>query len=373
MAHETIAKLLIAAGVITLVGCAPMDKSSVRAKAGAPESAKVDEVQIAFDSELPRFVIAVEPVRFATSEMERRWVTQEDEKTKWNNSIKGENRTTSGRSLDARGQVDVGLHGGRRELGRSASEEPRTLTMPKSGGQGGIVPVDDGERIEKTEQGRNSSGEAKIEEGFAQGRGVGSASVTDRTTVVGTNKKSDTVTSAKSKTTQTDFTEHYYKDDPRARTIAAQLVSSLSGVGNFSLRDMRSVQSLGGARYRAELRDGEVGPFIMKALVTEYEAEVETDSTSANYFPVSRTKEKLRKGVVALDVTILDGRSGEIVASFPVQGTFASQDSKLAAGLVVPLYEERHFAQSVIDQATRVALNSAAERAFSVLSERVTQ
>jgi len=51
-----------------LIGCTAMvDKSSVRASAGAPESTKVASIHIPFNPDLPRYVVTVEPLQVATS------------------------------------------------------------------------------------------------------------------------------------------------------------------------------------------------------------------------------------------------------------------------------------------------------------------
>jgi hypothetical protein len=62
------------------------------------------------------------------------------------------------------------------------------------------------------------------------------------------------------------------------------------------------------------------------------------------------------------DVTLLDGRTAALVAAFPTEGTFISQDKRFSAGVILPLAEQHAFVRSIVSQAQRVALNEAAAR-----------
>lgn len=158
--------------------------------------------------------------------------------------------------------------------------------------------------------------------------------------------------------------------DKQAIALAARMVSALSGVGNLSVRDYDSYTQRGGAKYSLKLKKGEAGPFLVRALVTEYGTKVEGDSKKANYFPIVRTSDKNEVGVVTLDVAVIDGRDGSIVSSFPVSGTFTSKQKGVKAGIILPVYEREHHAKSLVDQALRVAVNDAAKRIIEALSNR---
>ena len=169
--------------------------------------------------------------------------------------------------------------------------------------------------------------------------------------------------------------EHYsssrtIEPDTKAVALAARMVSALSGVGNLAVRDYSSLKSVGEARYSAKIGKGEKGPFLVRALVTEYGTKVEGDSKKANYFPIVRTSDKNEVGVVTLDVAVIDGRDGSIVSSFPVSGTFTSRQKGLKAGIIWPVYEREQHAKSLVDQALRVAVNDAAKRIIETLANR---
>jgi curli biogenesis system outer membrane secretion channel CsgG len=59
--------LIVAAACAALAGCATatVDKQSVRATSGQPESLQVDVVRIPYDPSLPTYVVAVEPLQIA--------------------------------------------------------------------------------------------------------------------------------------------------------------------------------------------------------------------------------------------------------------------------------------------------------------------
>ena len=147
--------------------------------------------------------------------------------------------------------------------------------------------------------------------------------------------------------------------------IQAQLASALSNVGNFSVAELTQLRKSADGTQSIRLSAGEVGPFIVRALITEYEDKVE-ESKSGSQFIVYGSKDKVRKGLVALDVQIVDGRTGRLAAAYPVKGTFSRQDK--SAKVLLGAYEQSKMAQSVMDQALRVALNNAATKAFEKLS-----
>jgi curli biogenesis system outer membrane secretion channel CsgG len=157
--------------------------------------------------------------------------------------------------------------------------------------------------------------------------------------------------------------------DERAIKLAAQLTSAFSGIENVSVRDFFSLTPLSEGRFSAMLRAKEVGPFVVRAFITESGTKVETDEEKIRYFPIVKTKKSYQVGMVAIDVQVLDGRNGVILKSFPVQGRFEARDKELDVGVILPLYERSASAKSLEDQALRVAVNEAATRVLSILSE----
>ncbi len=157
-----------------------------------------------------------------------------------------------------------------------------------------------------------------------------------------------------------DVTQRSWQVSRRDINIAAQFTSSLAGVGNFVLLTPTAAKPLGSGKYQADLPQGAVGPFILKALVTEEVHEVEGGQSRIFVPGAISSKSSELQGVVVMDITVLDGRTGALVAAFPTEGTFISQDKRFSAGVILPLAEQHAFARSVASQAQRVALNQAA-------------
>jgi hypothetical protein len=159
-----------------------------------------------------------------------------------------------------------------------------------------------------------------------------------------------------------DMTQRSWEVARSDINVAAQFTSSLAGVGNFLLLAPAAATSMGNGLYRANLPSGAVGPFVIKAIVTEEVQEVEGNRTRIFVPGIVASKSSELKGVVVLDITVLDGRTGALVTAFPTEGTFISQDKRFSAGAVLPIAEQHAFARSVVSQAQRVALNQAAVR-----------
>lgn len=361
--------LAAAAIACTLAGCFA-DKASVQARSGAPEPAQVAPFSIPYQESLPRFVLAVEPLQFADSISE--WVDRDQISTTKadSHSYRNDGRTDSGQTSDVSGSAELrDRRGGRsfsNDKGQPAPQQEPERTENQQGQQApGMRNVSDTEEANDKPPAKGSINE-EYNDVSVQGKGT---KVDRRTTInhmSGGSHEHGKVTTVRDRYQSQTYTTV----DRRAHEIAAQLVSALSSVKNFSVRDIRSVKNLGQGRYEAQLREGEVGPFVMRALITEYNVSAVNESTKVNALTLVKTKNQLQEGVVALDVTVLDGRSGEIVASFPVQGTFSSRDDRFSTGVIIPFYEKKQFIQSVLAQAQRVALNDAAQKTFDVLAER---
>ena len=180
--------------------------------------------------------------------------------------------------------------------------------------------------------------------------------------------------------------------------LAAQLVTVLTHNGNISVVDSGLKKSEDGM-YHTRLHAGEVGPFVIRATVTEFTENAESSSkknggslgwvgavaglagaatgkdglmwggaglAAAN--PTYKNDQRARKGMVALDIRVVDGRTGRIVRAFKSSGTFMSASAKSGFSLFGIGKEEHQFAQSVIGQAIRAALNDASQKIHQTLS-----
>lgn len=129
-----------------------------------------------------------------------------------------------------------------------------------------------------------------------------------------------------------------------SRKLAAQLTTALSSVENFRLLD--------------------------PAAVTNQKDQPPFERRNVKVPLLYNYGDRIQRGVVGLDVSIVDGRSGQIVRSFPVQGSFSSHEAKSDLSLITPIVAEKRFAQSVLDQALRAALNNAVLKSWEVLQNR---
>lgn len=175
--------------------------------------------------------------------------------------------------------------------------------------------------------------------------------------------------------------------------MAAQLTTALSRVGNFSLYDSRPWE-------RVSPAPGEVGPYIIRATVTEYNesAESETDSSGFSFGwlgfaaaiagavtgepglfwsgaglaaanPGYHETTSRRVGMVALDVQIIDHRSNRILASFPASGRFVSVEENSSVHILGIGSSSERSAASAVGQAQRIALNEVVHKTLETLSK----
>ncbi len=340
--------------ISSLLGCATIDASQVRARAGAPESARVDRLEIPYDSTLPKYALVIEtfvkegPVS-ETKVRSHQFSEQHDRRsgsTQSNNSYTG-----SGKELIRDGEkIQVDSQNKALVLGRPAGEASTTAQHPMLRG---VSNSDSPEELVAVKS--KDSTTTQSDRTYAR---EASGEVTSR----GTSRSNGHQHLTQHADGAIDVTQRSWEVARSDINIAAQFTSSLAGVGNFLLLSPAAAKSLGDGLYRAHLPSGAVGPFVIKAIVTEEVQEVEGNQ-SRLFVPgvVSRRNSEL-KGVVVLDITVLDGRTGALVTAFPTEGTFISQEKRFSAGIVLPLAEQTAFARSVVSQAQRVALNQAAVR-----------
>jgi hypothetical protein len=158
---------------------------------------------------------------------------------------------------------------------------------------------------------------------------------------------------------------------PNANQIATQFVSALSAIENFSVVTPDALVKNSSGQYvlRGRIAEpGEKGPYLIRAMITEYEAASESAQSDTNVL-IYNSDESLTRGMVAIDVQVIEGRTNRVTTAFPVQATFAAQSSKSGTGLV-QIYSEREQAKSVLDQALRKAVNDAATRVWQTLRNK---
>lgn len=183
--------------------------------------------------------------------------------------------------------------------------------------------------------------------------------------------------------------------------LAAKLTTALSNSGNISVLDSYGLKKNNDGTYRAKLSKGEVGPFVVRATVTEFTEVAEVNSekkgvslgwlgavagiagavsgnsglgwtgagvAAAN--PTIKSDKREKKGMVAIDLRIVDGRTSRVVGALNVQGTFASASATNGISIFGVGKETHQFAQSVLGQAVQVALNDAVKKITNLLTSR---
>lgn len=356
--------VLLTLGVLfgtPLTGCVSIDPASVRATKGAPESARVDKLEIPYDDSLPTYALAVQTFvqEGPTGQVRVDHHEQTDNHSLSNGgwSKKGgwkERSESSGidsQRLDSK-QAEKGGSNSAPERTRRPSTQGSATVQQAGLNDGNERESGDPQRRTKVDFNRNTHNESSRE--FDERSSGGSRNHTD---------------SSRHHDSTTVVTGRSWNVDRRDTNIAAQFTSSLSGVKNFRLLDPASVAARGGGIFTAVLPEGVKGPYIIRAIVTEEVYEVEGDRTRVRLPGIFAVKNSHVEGVVVLDITVTDGSTGAIVTAFSSEGTFKNQDNRASGGLLIPLYERHSFARSVVTQAQRVALNEAAQRIFNALKD----
>ncbi len=186
--------------------------------------------------------------------------------------------------------------------------------------------------------------------------------------------------------------------DRVAKAIEAQFISALSRVGNVVIIDA--------GRYRrfqnhpeALLESGEVGPFLLRVTITEFNETAEAvdrrqgislgrlgatmgvigalagargvglaGGALAAANPTYENREAKRTGSVGLDIQLIDSKRGRILSSLTAKGTFSSISKTSGLSVFGIGGGESAFAASALGQATRAALNDAVQKLYGVLT-----
>ena len=189
----------------------------------------------------------------------------------------------------------------------------------------------------------------------------------------------------------TTFASNQISAIPVADQLAAQLTTALSKVGNFQLYDYRRLPT-------TKTKIGERGPYVLRAVVTEFNENTESDSGSwgialgavglaagmagtvlgkpglmwsglgvAGASPAIDSRTETTTGMVAFDLQIIEHRTGKIVASFDAAGTFTSESSSSSGRIFGIGGSDSQSASSAVGQALRAAMNDAVSKTVSEL------
>jgi hypothetical protein len=180
--------------------------------------------------------------------------------------------------------------------------------------------------------------------------------------------------------------------------MAAQLKTALSRWENISLIDAEALVRQSDGTFTCKLNPGELGPFVVRGTITEFNESAEgsekkrgaslggvgaalgvfggmvgvpglsnVGSAVATANPTIQNEERTRKGSVAVDFEVLDGRSTRIVGAFSCSGTFKTVSAVNGVSAFGIGGGGAAFASSALGQATRAALNSALTQTADVL------
>lgn len=289
---------ILAIGAATLSGgCASVERTNVQAQAGAPLAAQVQQVQMQFDPNQPRYVVIVEPLGYGASGV------------------------ISGGGAASASNVNPGII------------DP----IINGGLQGGSL---QGNRANPNDPG------AQI--------GIG---------------------------------------------LAAQLTTALSQWPNISIADPASVTRRSDGTYTTRLNQGEIGPFIVRGAITEFNETADlsekkrgaslgtlgaaagiagavtghdalalTGAGVAVANPTYKNEKVTRSGMVGMDIQVLDGRTARLLRSFNSSGTFTTQSANSGLSLFGIGGGNAEFAASALGQATRAATNDALMKTASALA-----
>jgi curli biogenesis system outer membrane secretion channel CsgG len=185
--------------------------------------------------------------------------------------------------------------------------------------------------------------------------------------------------------------------------IAAQLTTALSNAGNLRVIDWDFYeQNRGNPAKMVNKKAGEVGPFVIRGVVTEFneiaEASGQTSGGSlgavgaalaiggaiAGNAPATYTGAGLalanptyentvarRTGSVAMDLKIVTPSNGRIVGSAMANGSFTSESAANGFSLFGFGKASNAFAASALGQANRAAMNSATTQIVQRLESSV--
>lgn len=192
------------------------------------------------------------------------------------------------------------------------------------------------------------------------------------------------------------------------QAIRAQFINTLSMSSNFVVADREVLGDIASEVKLAE--NGAIAPadqpatgqmagarFIIKASVTEFKEDVQSKaeggglklapliniisifvpvpspaSTVVNYAdPTIGSASQTVQGLVGLDIRVTDVDTGTVVGSFRAAGTLTKTNTQRIFQLAGVSLNNADFGETVLGQATRVAVEDAVRKIHSALAERV--
>lgn len=181
--------------------------------------------------------------------------------------------------------------------------------------------------------------------------------------------------------------DHQGMSDRVGQGVAAQLISALGNVGNIVVIDYEHYRKHADNPAKL-LNSGEVGPFVIKGTITEFNEVAEANDerkggslgwagtvlgiagavagtpgagiagaavSAAN--PTWENTKARRTGSVGMDLQVVEPNSGRMVGTITSHGTFTSESATSGFSLFGIGGGESAFAASALGQATRAALN----------------
>lgn len=180
--------------------------------------------------------------------------------------------------------------------------------------------------------------------------------------------------------------------------VASQLTTALTRCGNISVVDPSMLIRNPDGTITCKLQPGEVGPLLIKGTLTEFNETVDASErertgslrqvgqaasllgavSGAPYATVPgdvlqiadpqwENKKVTRKGMVGMDLQLIDGRTGRIVRGYTCSGTFATQSAVNGKNIFGFGNRSSEFAASALGQATRAAMNEALRQTADAL------
>ncbi len=184
--------------------------------------------------------------------------------------------------------------------------------------------------------------------------------------------------------------------------VAAQLLTALSRSGNIQVIEIGSLKRTADGKLTCELQPGEIGPFVVRGTVTEFSETADaseqkkggslgplgaamgliggitgnrtvaaTGAGVAIADPRMEKAEMKRKGMVGMDLRLVDARTGRLVGAFNSAGTFTTVSSVAGSSVFGIGSGGSEFAASALGQATRAAMNDATQQATALLKQKV--
>jgi curli biogenesis system outer membrane secretion channel CsgG len=181
--------------------------------------------------------------------------------------------------------------------------------------------------------------------------------------------------------------------------VSAQLTTALTRAGNISVVELDALTKNADGTYSTKLQEGEIGPFIVRGTVTEFNETADlsgqkrggsagslgtglsiiggatgsstlatTGGVTAAANPTVENEKVKRSGMVGLDLKLVDGRTNRIVRGYPAQGSFTTVSAKSGMSVFGVGGADTEFAASALGQATRQAMNTAVQETASALT-----